>query len=207
MRLVAVELAIGVALLAAPAALAQSAAPAASAAPSAPPPAGDPGSLDLGSGFRLSAPIRMSLVGSVLPRAAEFLGCESRGDSVGNSVGGIPAQNYWDVHLIPHLVLSLFSQLGCPVDAGIGGALTYSIPVRGSMGVVFGAGVYAAPGQLAMYGGLPPSLSASYRGAASPIPAAASVHFVWKTTDGHPLHIGFQTLGRGRPGLTFGGGF
>jgi hypothetical protein len=41
--------------------------------------------------------------------------------------GGIPVQHYAELRLTPRLVLSGFTQLGCPIDAGIGGVLTFAL--------------------------------------------------------------------------------
>jgi hypothetical protein len=82
------------------------------------------------SRFLLSAPLRLLLAGSVIPKASWFPNCVSREDDVGNSVGGIPVQHYSELRLTPRLVLSGFTQLGCPIDAGIGTAFTYALALR-----------------------------------------------------------------------------
>jgi hypothetical protein len=86
-----------------------------------PPPAAPSGD-DLGyvppfSGSVLAAPMRLTLEGSIFPKASGFPQCASLEDDVGNSVGGIPVQHYTDWQLTPRLVLSAFTQLGCPIDA------------------------------------------------------------------------------------------
>ena len=138
------------------------------AMPSSPRPSGDPSDGAPLSGFLLSAPIRLSLVGSVLPKASMFPDCDTLEDDVGNSVGGIPVQHYWDLHLMPKLVLSVFSQLGCPIDAGIGAALTYTVALRESAWLVFGAGLYAAPGQFPLFGGVESSVLKGLQGSLPP---------------------------------------
>jgi hypothetical protein len=192
------------ALLVAPRALAQTSGP---IAPLAPPSTGDQGG-DAGafSGWVLSSPLRLSLQGNVAPMAGGFPQCAALQDDVGNSVGGIPVQHYGEVRLMPRLVLSVFSQLGCPIDAGMGAAMTYEVPLRKTVSLVFGAGTYAAPGQVPLYGGFQSALLRGMRGLPSPVNAAGRVDLVWKTQDGHPLNLGVQTRGRTQQ-LTFGGGF
>jgi hypothetical protein len=70
-------------------------------------------------------------------------------------VGGVPVEHYAELRLTPRLTLSGFTRLGCPIDAGIGGALTYAVPLRESLSFVFGAGLYAVPGQLPLFGHVP----------------------------------------------------
>jgi hypothetical protein len=158
------------------------------------------------SGFRLSAPIRLSLEGSVPQWARMFPNCASREDSVGNSVGGIPVQHYAEIRILPRLVLSGFTQLGCPIDAGIGGALTYAVPLRSSLSLVFAAGLYTAPAQLPLFGGAGSALTQGLRGTISPVSAAARTDLVWKVGT-HPYHFSVESFGPGRQQLSFGGGF
>jgi len=47
--------------------------------------------------------------------------------------------------ITPQLVLHGFSRAGCPLDAGIGGAVTYSVPVSKSVFLVASAGTYSLP--------------------------------------------------------------
>ena len=77
--------------------------------------------------------------------AGAFANCESREEASGNTVHGLPVQRYAPLLLAPNLVLHGFSSAGCPVDGAIGGALTYSVPVRPSLWSVAGAGVYGVP--------------------------------------------------------------
>jgi hypothetical protein len=169
------------------------------------------------SGFLLSAPLRLSLVGSVIPKASGFPNCVSRDDDVGNSVGGIPVQHYSELRLTPRLVLSGFTQLGCPIDAGLGAAFTYAVPLRPSLQLVFGAGLYVAPGQIGLFRG-PQASVLQYLGSLqalavqgprfdSPVNGAARVDLVWNTKDGHPYNVGVETVGAGRQTIKFGGGF
>ncbi len=160
------------------------------------------------SGYRALAPLRLSLEASLFPKGGGFPNCASREDDVGNSVGGIPVQHSMMLRLTPRLVLSGFTQLGCPIDAGLGGALTYALPVTRSAWLVFGGGLYAAPGQAQLFGET--STLAAFRGAPYPVSTAGRVDFVWKTNGDRTFNLGVQTLssrGRGVQSVMFGGGF
>jgi hypothetical protein len=169
------------------------------------------------SGYTLSAPLRLSLMGSVIPKARQFPNCSTLEDDVGNSVGGIPVQHYVELRLTPRLVLSSFTQLGCPIDAGIGAALTYAVPLRQSLRLVFGAGIYVAPAQIALFGG-PQASVLQYLGSLktlavqgprldSPVNEAARVDLVWDAKDGHSYSVGVESVGAGKQSIKFGGGF
>ncbi|MBV9945528.1 MAG: hypothetical protein JOZ69_01615 [Myxococcales bacterium] len=201
--------AVAVVLSLAQAASAQtSAAVAGPATPPAPARSGDDQSRIVPfSGFVLAAPMRLTLEGSILPKAGGFPQCASLEDDVGNSVGGIPVQHYRDWRLTPRLVLSAFTQLGCPIDAGVGAVVTYTVPLRPSVGWVFAAGAYAAPGQFQLFGGVPSALSLAWNGASAPAAVSARTDLVWKAADGHPYNVGVQALGHGRRQITFGAGF
>jgi hypothetical protein len=174
---------------------------------------GDEGDL---SGFRLSAPLRLSLEGSVIPRGDGSPNCVSREDAAGNSVGGFPVQRYAQWRLTPRLVLSGFSQGGCPIDAGIGVMVTYAVPLRPSLRLVFGAGMYAAPGQIPLFAGAqasPTQLLGSLARAAtqglkvdSPVKSAARVDLAWTAERGHPYAFGVESTGETHT-LKFSGGF
>ena len=159
------------------------------------------------SGDRASTPIRLSLEGSVFPKGSLFPNCESREDPAGNSVAGIPVRHYAAMRFTPRLVLSGFTQLGCPIDGGMGLALTYSVPVRESTWLVFGAGIYGAPGQTPLFGGYGASLFQAVRGESSAVGVAGKTDLVWQTKSGRPFSFGVETVGRAKQGLTFGGGF
>lgn len=174
---------------------------------------------DLGaySGYLLSAPLRLSLEGSILSVGHSFPNCATREDDAGNSVGGIPIQHYAEWRFTPRLTLSGFTQLGCPIDAGIGGTLMYVAPLRPSMQIVFGVGMYMAPGQQSLFGGSqasPAQLVASLASSAlrglhgdSPVQAGARVDLVVDTKDVGPLHLGVESQGPARHGIKLGGGF
>jgi hypothetical protein len=172
-------------------------------------PAGDEVSGDIGalSGYRALAPLRLSLEASIDPKGGGFPNCISREDAAGNSVGGIPVQHWMMLRLTPRLVLSGFTQLGCPIDAGLGGALTYALPITRSSWLVFGGGLYAAPGQAQLFGEAP--MLTAFR-APFPLSTAGRVDFGWKTNGDHTFNLGVQTLssrGRGVQSVMFGGGF
>jgi hypothetical protein len=114
------------------------------------------------------------------------------------------------LRLTPRLVLSGFTQLGCPIDAGLGAGLTYAMPVRGSSWLVFGGGVYGAPAQAQLFGGLGPSMLGVVRGTPSPLSAAGRVDLVWKAGGERTFNLGVQALAPGARGVQsvmFGGGF
>jgi hypothetical protein len=198
LRLVALGVLVD-ALLRAPSALAQ--------VPAASPPVVTRGDASAVSGFRLSAPLVLSLEASVFPLAGAFPNCASREEDAGNSVGGIPVHHYVELRLTPRLVLSGFSQLGCPIDGGVGAAFTYAVPVRESTWLVFGGGVYGVPGQVPLFGGLQTSLSRGAQGRDSPVQMTGRIDVVWKTKDEHPYSLGIQALGKGRQQVMFGSGF
>jgi hypothetical protein len=185
--------------------------PASVASQTTPPPAMPSGD-DLGyvppfSGSVLAAPMRLTLEGSVFPKASVFPQCASLEDAVGNSLGGIPLQHYTDWQLTPRLVLSAFTQLGCPIDAGIGAVVTYTVPIRPSVAWVFAAGAYAAPAQLQLYGGMQSARALALRGASAPAAVSTRTDIVWKAADGRPYNVGVQVLGQHRQQITFGAGF
>jgi hypothetical protein len=181
----------------------------ASVSPQTPPPS-PPASGDYVppfSGFVLAAPMRLTLEGSIFPKAGEFPQCATLGDDVGNSVGGIPVQHYMDWRLTPRLVLSAFTQLGCPIDAGIGAVATYTVPLGPGVALAFATGAYAAPAQFQLYGGPQSVLSLALKGASAPAAVSARTDIVWQASDGHPYNMGVQVLGQSRKQITFGGGF
>ena len=199
---------VAVVLLLARASSAQ--APAAAIAPSTPPPAAPSGD-DLGSppfsAFVLAAPMRLTLEGSIFPKAGGFPQCASLEDDVGNSVGGIPVQHYIDWQMTPRLVWSAFTQLGCPIDGGIGAAVTYTVPIGRSVAWVFAAGAYAAPAQFQLYGGTSSALSLALKGANAPAAVSTRTDIVWKGAGGAQYNVGAQMMGRSRRQVTFGAGF
>jgi hypothetical protein len=92
-------------------------------------------------------PLRLSLINEAFPigRAYGDDPCASSGDSAGNSIQGFPILRQAYLPITPRLVLHGFSRGGCPIDAGIGGGLTYSIPLPANLWLVASAGVYTQP--------------------------------------------------------------
>jgi hypothetical protein len=137
-----------------------------------------------------------------------FPQCATREDDAGNSVGGIPIQHYWEWRFTPRLVLSAFTQLGCPIDGGIGAVMTYTVPLQASssLSLVFGAGAYTTPAQFQLFGGSAQSLALGLRGIRSPVPMSARADLVWGPPE-RPRNIGVQSLGTSTQVVTFGGGF
>jgi hypothetical protein len=146
---------------------------------------GEPtGDGDLGGRYA-SMPVRLSITGDIFPQARLFPNCASREEASGNSIHGMPVQRYTMLALGPHLVLSGFSMAGCPIDSGMGGALTYSVPIDKKLWLVAGAGIYSVP-------------------ARDTIPAQTRtdlrVDLVTKTDSGRVLNVGI-----GKRGVSFGG--
>ena len=92
-------------------------------------------------------PLRLSLINEALPIGRAFGDdpCASSGDSAGNSIQGFPILRQTYLPITPRLVLHGFSRGGCPIDAGIGGGMTYSIPLPANLWLVASAGVYTQP--------------------------------------------------------------
>jgi len=133
-----------------------------------------------GSGPTASAaftPLRLSLTGGVFPQARFFPGCDSRAEASGNTINGFATQYYSYVRLAPQLVLHGFSSLGCAVDAGMGGGVTYTVPLRKSLWLVPSAGFYAVP-------------MAQGAGLTARVTAAASVDLVKQLGWGGTLSVG-----------------
>jgi hypothetical protein len=177
-------------------------------APLSPAPGGDLGYVAPFSGFQLSAPLRLSLMGATPRLAGGFPQCATLEDDVGNSVGGIPVQHYWEWRFVPRLVLSGFTQLGCPIDAGIGAVVTYALPLdaSSSLSLVFGAGAYVAPAQFQLFGGAAQSFALGLRSARSPAQTSARADLVWGPPD-RQRNFGVQSLGTSTKVFSFGGGF
>jgi hypothetical protein len=112
------------------------------------------------------------------------------------------------VQLTPHLYLSSFSTLGtCPIDGAGGGAATYALGVSPTSALVFSAGVYAAPAQVPLYGGLSSAFLRGLKGLPGPVNGAARLDYFWKTDTGAPFHVGVEARGIGRTMVTFGRAF
>jgi hypothetical protein len=191
-------------LLSASASLAQAGG---SASNERPHPTRDPGVLSSPDAPQLSLPIRLSLSGNLVPLAPLFPQCETLEDDVGNSVAGIPVHNYAEWRAMPRLRLSAFGQLGCPIDAGLGALMLYSIPLHDSTSLVFATGMYGVPAQFDLFGGLRSSLRTGLRGAASPIASDARVDLTWQGNSGSASSVGVESVGSASKRLTFSSGF
>jgi len=148
--------------------------------------------LSMGASF---APLRLSLTGGLFSQAAAFSGCDSRADASGNSVNGFAVQRYSFLRLTPQLTLHGFSLTGCAVDAGMGGGLTYTVPLRKTWWLVASAGFYAQP----KFGG----------GTSAFTTSAARVDVVKQLAWGRTLSVGLgtRTGGGAFNALHFGGSF
>jgi hypothetical protein len=163
---------------------------------------------DAFSGFRLTSPVRLSLTGSIFPIAGQFPQCQGMEDDVGNSVGGIPVLYYRELRLLPRLVFGFFSQLGCPIDAGLGATFAYSVPLSPVLTFAFSGGVYALPGQVSYFGGgIQSALLRGLQGQPSPASAALRADLAWKTPGGHSLGLGVESRGGAFQGIHLSGGF
>jgi hypothetical protein len=152
-----------------------------------------PGDLSPAAAFE---PLRLSLTSMIFPVGSQFPQCATLGDDVGNSIHGMPVQRFQFLRLAPRLVLTGFSSDGCPIDGGMGAAVTYAAPLQPSLWLVAGAGYYAIPG----------------RGAALPARTATDlrVDVVKATPSGQTFRFGVQRKSgtSGAPTMmTFGGGF
>lgn len=142
-------------------------------------------------------PLQLSLIGGLFPQASTLPGCASHEDASGNSLSGFAVQRYSYFQLAPRLVLHGFSSGGCPIDAGIGGGLTYSVPLTKSLWLVSSAGFYTLP----PLDNLRPTV----------VTSAARVDIVKRLAWGRTLSLGLGT--RQRTGaaqfsaVSFGGSF
>ena len=138
-------------------------------------------------GYFASGPLRLSLQSGIVPMAGGFPQCQTLEEASGNSVRGIPVLRYTLLRLTPNLVLHGFSSGGCPIDGGIGAAITYSVPVAPTLWLVAGAGMYGVPSHY-------------------PLPARTQqdvrVDLIKQVDAGHSLSVGV-----GRRGVAFGGVF
>jgi hypothetical protein len=92
-------------------------------------------------------PLRLSLMSTTFPIAGALGGnpCESREEPSGNTANGFAVQHQAYLAITPQLVLHGFSTAGCPLDAGVGGGVTYTVPVSKSVFLVASAGAYSLP--------------------------------------------------------------
>jgi hypothetical protein len=155
---------------------------------------GEPGALPPVSTF---TPLRLSLSQGLFPVGNMISGCSSREDASGNSINGFPIERYSYLRLIPRLTLHGFSSSGCAADAGLGGGLTYAMPLGKKLWLVSSVGLY----------GLPPIDSAL----SAVVSASARVDIVKQLPAGHVLTFGMGTRNRTGAALfnavSFGGNF
>jgi hypothetical protein len=92
-------------------------------------------------------PLRLSLMSTTFPIAGALGGnpCASREEPSGNTANGFAVQHQAYLAITPQLVLHGFSTAGCPLDAGVGGGVTYTVPVSKSVFLVASAGAYSLP--------------------------------------------------------------
>jgi hypothetical protein len=141
------------------------------------------------SPWAASIPLRLSLQSTLFPLAMSgvFPNCAMYEDPSGNSLQGFPVQRYTFLQLTPNLALHGFSTAGCPIDSGMGAAVTYSIPIKPSIWLVAGAGAYTVPAHF----GLPARQRSDFR-----------LDLVKTTSDGRSVSVGV-----GRRGVSVGGSF
>jgi hypothetical protein len=135
-----------------------------------------------------SVPLRLSLQSGIFPMAGLFPNCATREDGSGNSFQGAPLQRYALLRLTPNLVLHGFSSAGCPIDGALGGGVTYTVPLRPSLWLVAGAGIYSTPA----YGAALPARQQS----------DVRIDLMKETSGGRSLSVGV-----GKRGFSFGGSF
>jgi hypothetical protein len=94
-------------------------------------------------------PLRLSLMSTTFPIAGALGGnpCTSREEASGNTVNGFAVQRQVYLPITQQLVLHGFSQAGCPLDAGMGGGVTYAVPLSKTSWLVASAGTYILPSQ------------------------------------------------------------
>lgn len=140
-------------------------------------------------GSVLFEPIRLSLLGSTFPTGRYEPGCNEHTESTGAATAGVPgfaSQYATGLRLAPRLTLFGFGQGGCSVDAKMGGALVYVVPLRPNISLVLSAGAMVVPN-----GG---------PGGRSVVRTDLRGDVVFKRSGGRSYSVG---LGTG--GLTFGG--
>jgi hypothetical protein len=141
----------------------------------------------------LFTPLRLSLT-SGLPASGPFIpGCDERAEASGNSVNGFAVKRYTFLDLGPNLVLHGFSSFGCSADAGIGGGVTYWVPLSKTLSLVASAGAYGLP---------TPGLATS-----SVVTSSGRLDLVKRLGWGRTLTFGLGTRVRTRDGLFSGVGF
>lgn len=92
-------------------------------------------------------PMRLSLLAATFPVGGALPGdpCASSAEASGNSVWGFPMQHATFLPLTPQLSLAGFSSRGCALDASMGGAVSYAIPLPRNLWLVVSTGLLSQP--------------------------------------------------------------
>ncbi len=111
-------------------------------------PPGEPTSFGTGLPATLAVlPLRLSLMGDTFPIAGALPGDPCHAQAEANSAWGFPIQHATYMRLTPQLTLSGFSSGGCTLDASIGGAASYVLPLpSNNLWLVINAGLLSQPG-------------------------------------------------------------
>ncbi len=131
----------------------------------------------------VALPIELSLLGTVFPVLNGQLGqdCTQQAEASGNQVQGFAMQRAVILPLAPRLSLHGFSRGGCALDAGLGGAASYTLPLSDRLWLVSSVGLFAQPV-------LPSS---------SRVTTDARVDLMMNPSSSHPFSIGVGTRQRG----------
>jgi hypothetical protein len=92
-------------------------------------------------------PLQLSLMSSVFPAMPGLLGtdCRAAAEASGNTVAGFSTLHAVMLPLGRRFTLSGFSQLGCGVDSGVGGAATLTFPLGRDLTLIGSAGLFSQP--------------------------------------------------------------
>ena len=95
----------------------------------------------------VSLPLKLSLMGSVLPAMPGVMSedCRAAAEASGNTIWGFSTQHAAFVTVAPRLTLHGFSQVGCAGDSGLGTAVTYTLPIDKNLALVGSAGLFVQP--------------------------------------------------------------
>jgi hypothetical protein len=131
----------------------------------------------------VSLPLKLALMGSVFPAMPGIMGedCRDAAEASGNTIWGFSTQHAVFVPLTPRLTLHGFSQMGCAVDSGMGGAVTYALPLDRDLALVGSAGLFAQPNPLSV----------------ARIKADARVDLLMNRSNEHPFAIGLDLRRQG----------
>ncbi len=131
----------------------------------------------------VSLPLKLALMGTVFPATPGIMGedCRASAEASGNTIWGFSTQHAAFVALTPRLALHGFSQLGCALDSGMGGAITYTLPLDANLALVGSAGLFVQPD-------LP---------SAGRMKTDARVDLLMNRASGHPFAIGVDLRRQG----------